>query len=310
MLHLIVNRFFLRIFTLSFCCLAYSVSVQAADKKISIVTTTSMVADAVRVVGGKRVQVQALMGEGVDPHLYKASPGDLKLLTDAEIIFYNGLHLEGKMAEILEKLSKKKPVYAVASGIDTKLLRQPSEFMGQYDPHIWFDVTLWKQVVSYIAKVLIQRDPAGAEYYQLQEQKYQAELDRLHAEVLSKIATIPVAKRVLITAHDAFGYFGRAYAIEVRGIQGISTDSEASIQEMNALVDLISSRKIKAVFIESSVPQKAIEALIEGAASRGHKVEIGGQLYSDAMGKEGTAEATYLGMFRFNVSKIVEALHG
>lgn len=302
MLHLFVNLIFSLLFL-------FFPEISAADaKKIKVITTTSMIGDAAKIIGGDRTEVKSLMGEGVDPHLYKAAPGDMRLLSGADLILYNGLHLEGKMSDVLGKLSEKKPVFAISKTIDESLLRTPPEFQGQHDPHIWFDVSLWMKCVERIIEVLSDFDEEGSNQYRENGEKYLKALSALHDETKTKIATIPKASRILVTAHDAFGYFGRAYDIEVKGIQGISTDSEASIQEMNTLVDLLVSRKVKAVFVESSVPRKAIEALIEGATSKGHAVKIGGQLFSDAMGKEGTPEGTYLGMVRYNVNLIVEAL--
>lgn len=302
MLHLIVNLYLVLLIVF-----VPATSIGEA-KPLNVVSTTSMVGDAAKEVGGERVSVRALMGEGVDPHLYKAAPGDMRLLSDADLVFYNGLHLEGKMSDVLQKLSLRKPVFAVADGIDKSLLRSPPEFEGQHDPHIWFDVSLWIKCVEGIRDILSKQDPEGSSYYSKRTEEYLKKLTELHEFVRRAIATIPKRSRILVTAHDAFGYFGRAYDIEVKGIQGISTDSEASIREMNSLVDLLVERKVRAVFVESSVPRKAVEALIEGAFSKGHSVQIGGELYSDAMGKEGTPEGSYIGMVRHNVNLMVRAL--
>lgn len=280
----------------------------ASGGPIKAVCTVGMITDIVGHVGGSRVEAVGIMGEGVDPHLYKASPGDVRLLEDATIVFYNGLHLEGKMGDMLEKLSKRKPVVAVAENIDPSLLRSPPEFQGAHDPHIWFDVTLWMKAVERVREALIAQDPPGAAEYEKNAGDYLRTLTTLHETVSREIASIPEASRVLVTAHDAFGYFGRAYGIEVRAIQGISTEGEASLKDMNDLVDMLHARKIKAVFVESSVPRKTIDALVEGCRSKGHDIKIGGELYSDAMGPAGTPEGTYEGMVLANVSKIVEAL--
>lgn len=280
----------------------------ATPQRLRIVSTTGMIHDLVRQIAGDRAESSGLMGEGVDPHLYKATPGDIRRLSDADIVFYNGLHLEGRLGDVLSKLSEKKPVVAVGEAIEPSLLRHPAEFEGHPDPHVWFDVSLWAHAAESIRDTLIKRDPAGRESYTAAAEKLLKELSDLHGWCKTQIATIPESHRILITAHDAFGYFGRAYSIEVRGIQGISTDSEASLRDIASLVDTLVSSKVPAVFIESSVPRKTIEALVEGCRSRGHTVVIGGELYSDAMGAEGTEGGTYIGMIRHNVTTIVRAL--
>ncbi|MBL9001265.1 MAG: zinc ABC transporter substrate-binding protein [Phycisphaerae bacterium] len=278
------------------------------DGRINVVCTTGMVADLVTRVGGERVAVTCLMGEGVDPHLYKASPGDLRLLENADLIFYNGLHLEGRMGEVLETLGRRQTVVAVAEGIDAAKLLVDHDQGGQPDPHIWFDVMLWMKAAERVRGALITRDPESAPTYERNTAEYLARLTALHEEVAREVVSIPAESRVLVTAHDAFGYFGRAYGIEVRAVQGMSTDSEASLKDINDLVDLLCARRIKAVFIESSVSAKSVEALVEGCRARGHEVVIGGELFSDAMGAPGTPEGTYEGMVRANVSLIVGAL--
>lgn len=279
-----------------------------AEGPLRVTATTGMVADLARAVGGPRVRVEALMGSGVDPHLYKATQGDLEKLSGAEVIFYNGLHLEGKMTEIFEQMARARPTIAVAGVIPEAELRSPPEFAGNHDPHVWFDVALWTKAAGEVRDTLVRYDPAHAAEYQANAAHYQARLDTLHTWCREQIATIPRARRVLVTAHDAFGYFGRAYDIEVIGLQGISTVAEYGLQDLTRLVDLIAARQIPAVFVESSVPKKSIEALVQGAGERGQTVRIGGQLFSDAMGAAGTPEETYEGMVRHNVRTIVEAL--
>lgn len=274
----------------------------------NVVCTIGMIADVATIIGGDRVKVTGIMGEGVDPHLYKASTGDVRRLSDADLILYNGLNLEGKMGDLFVKMAAKKPTVAVTERIDERLLREPPEFAGHYDPHVWFDVSLWMSAVERIRDALIALAPGGAGAFNERASNYLNELAELHQECREKIATIPRESRVLITAHDAFGYFGRAYDIDVRGLQGISTESEPSLRDVNTLVDMIVARKVKAVFVESSVPARNVEALIEGCKSRGHTVRVGGQLYSDAMGRPGTPEGTYIGMVRYNVRTIVDAL--
>lgn len=276
--------------------------------RLRIVTTTGMIADAVKNVVGDSADVEALMGPGVDPHLYKATQGDLEKLNNADVIFYNGLHLEGKMVEVFEKLALRKPVIAVSKRIDQSLFHKVPGSADAYDPHIWFDVKLWQQTVMLISDTLRTYNLKSRNYFQSNATAYLKQLDSLHNWVYSEIATIPEKQRVLITAHDAFGYFGAAYHIEVRGLQGISTVSEFGLKDMTNLVNLITSRGIKAVFVESSVPRRSIEAVVAGCQERGHKVAIGGTLYSDAMGKAGTPDGTYIGMVSANVRTIVSAL--
>lgn len=272
---------------------------------LNIVTTTGMVADLVRNIGGTRVSVVSLMGTGVDPHLYKATQGDLKKLVNAEVIIYNGLHLEGKMQEIFAKMAKKKPVFAVTKNLN------PSDIMKAgdlYDPHIWFDVALWKKAGQTVFKELSKIDSANASYYEDRTIKYLIELDLLDKWVKAQIKSIPKNQRMLITAHDAFGYFGRAYDIEVRGLQGISTASEFGLNDIKRLKEVIVERNIKAVFVESSVPKKFLQSLVAGVKAEGGNLRIGGELYSDAMGLKGTPEGTYIGMVRHNVNTIIDAL--
>lgn len=278
------------------------------NKKIKIVTTVGMIKDAVENVAGENVEVVALMGPGVDPHLYKATQGDLEKLTSADIVFYGGLHLEGKMGEVLEKLGHLKPVIAVSSEIPDSMLRAVPGFQGTHDPHIWFDVKLWEEAVKTVSEFLQEYDSTNKPLYVTNTQQYLARMDSLHELVKNKIAEIPQEQRVLITAHDAFGYFGDAYGIEVRGLQGISTVSEFGLRDVTELVNFIISRKIKAIFVETSVSQKSINAVVEGCHQKGWDVKIGGSLFSDAMGAAGTPEGNYLGMVGKNVETIVQAL--
>lgn len=278
------------------------------ERRLSVVTTTSIIADTTRRIGGEDLHVASLMGEGIDPHLYKASPGDLRILSSADLVLHNGLHLEGKMADALEKLGGRKPVVAVSSRIPADLLRRTSEFQNNHDPHVWFDVSLWLMVAEHIRDILIEHDPSHEANYRTRFQSLDAEFRELHAWCAREIQKIPPARRLLVTAHDAFGYFGRAYGIEVKGIQGLSTDSEASLQDIHHLVDLLVQRDIPAVFIESSVSPKTIEALIEGGASRSHPLTIGGELFSDTLGAPDSPAGTYIGMVRHNVATITSAL--
>jgi manganese/zinc/iron transport system substrate-binding protein len=282
-------------------------STHSGARPIKVVVTTGMVADLVRNVGGSLVQVDQLMGADVDPHLYKATSTDVDKLNKADVVFYSGLHLEGKMAETLERLGRKRNAFAVAEYLDpSKVLTDEHKHP---DPHVWFDVELWSEVAQVIGDALAMYDPANAETYKKQTTSYRAELAKVHAEAKTVIAAItPKEKRVLITSHDAFRYFGRAYDIEVKGIQGISTDAEASVRDINNLVDFIVARKVNAVFVETSVNQRNMKSLQEGCKARGHDVALGGELFSDAMGKDGTPEGTYIGMIRHNVETIAKAL--
>ena len=275
---------------------------------LKITCTIGMIGDAASEIGGEQVAVTSLMKAGVDPHLYKASQGDLALLSEADLILYNGLHLEGRMADVLVGMANRVKTYQVTDNIDPALLREPPEFHGNYDPHVWFDVSLWQKAAERIHAILVENRPSHKAYFDERAAAYQAKLAELHEYARTRIATIPPEHRILVTAHDAFGYFGRAYGIEVLGIQGISTSSEYGLQDLNKLVDMLVSRNVKAVFVESSIPRRSIEALIAGAETRGHPVRLGGELFSDAMGQPGTPEGNYIGMVRHNVDTITEAL--
>jgi manganese/zinc/iron transport system substrate-binding protein len=299
-------RHLLWIFLAAFIISCSSPSAEDSQNKLYVVATTGMIADAAANIAGDSAVVEGLMGPGVDPHLYKATRSDLSKLREADIILYNGIHLEGKMGEVLEKLSTQKPVFAVADGIDQQRLIALEE--NVYDPHIWFDVSLWNKAVAYMGEKLAEVDTANASYYRRNTEAYTKELADLHQWTSAQIESIPQQSRVLITAHDAFNYFGQAYDIEVRGLQGISTISEFGLKDISALVDFITGRGIKAVFVESSVPTKSLESVVSGARERGHEVSIGGTLYSDALGEEGTDAGTYMGTVRANVNTIVESL--
>ncbi len=279
-----------------------------ASVKLKVVTTTGMLYDAVINITGDQVDAKALMGPGVDPHLYKATQGDLNKLTEADLIIYNGLMLEGKMGEIFEKLATRKAVCEAAGSIDKSRLRSPVHANASYDPHVWFDVKLWQEAVKKISKTLISLDSANRKLYEENTSRYLTKLDSLDTYVREEIATIPEAQRILVTAHDAFGYYGDAYDIRVEGLQGISTVSEFGLRDISELTDIIISNKVKAIFVETSVSDKAIKAVINGCKEKGHDVKIGGSLYSDAMGAFGTFEGTYIGMVTKNTQTIVTAL--
>lgn len=275
----------------------------------TIVCTTGMIADVVRNIVGEHAQVQTLIPTGVDPHLYQPTRKDVLALSDAQLIFYNGLHLEGKMIPTLGAMGREDTVVvplaerAVAS---TQYIADSHET----DPHLWMDVALWNQVAVTIAQTLTEYDPSHSAEFQTNLDLYTSKLKRLDNYARTVFASIPAEKRVLVTAHDAFNYMGRAYNIEVKGIQGISTESEAGLKDLEDLVNFIVKRRLPAVFVESSVADKNVRALVEGAMARGHQVVIGGTLFSDAMGLEGSYEGTYLGMIDHNVSTIARALGG
>jgi manganese/zinc/iron transport system substrate-binding protein len=284
---------------------------EIANRKINIVATTGMIADVVRNVGGERVQVTGLMGAGVDPHLYKASAGDVRFLSEADIVFYNGLHLEAGMAKVFERMNDaQKITVAVTERIPHDLLLSPPEFEGNYDPHVWFDVQLWMLAVEQVRDSLSALDPQHTEVYQRNTQAYLNQMAELDAYIREQVNRIPPEKRVLITAHDAFNYFSRAYGFEVRGLQGISTATEAGTADVVSLSRFIVERQIPAIFIETSVPLRNIEAVQAGVQAQGFSIRIGGELFSDAMGDAGTFEGTYLGMVRHNIDTIVNALSG
>jgi len=267
-----------------------------------------MIADTAQAIAGLHADVTALMGPGVDPHLYKASESDVRRLSEADLVLYNGLHLEGKMGEILEKMARTKPVVAVAEVVPEDQRRKPDGYEGQYDPHVWFDVKLWALTVDPIVEALCQVDPAHADDYRTGGEAQKTRFGQIDAWVESRIAEIPVEQRVLVTAHDAFGYFGQRYGLEVAGIQGLSTAAEAGLSDVDRIVDLVAERRLQAIFVESSVPQRTIDAVRAGCDAKGHTVQLGGELFSDAMGAPGTPEGTYEGMVHHNVDTIVEAL--
>lgn len=276
---------------------------------LNVVTTTGMVADLVRTVGGERVKVSQLMGEGVDPHLYKATRSDMSAMLGADVVFYNGLLLEGKLSDALVRIATSgKPVFAVTELIEESALLQPEGTEGHFDPHVWMDPRAWTKAVEVVRDKLAERDPSGAATYRANAANLQKDIEALDAYAERVLQAVPTERRVLVTAHDAFNYFGRRYGFEVLGIQGVSTESEAGLKQIESLVDLLVTRKIPAVFVESTIPDRSVRALIAGAKAKGHVVTIGGELYSDAMGKPGTYEGTYVGMIDHNVTTIARAL--
>lgn len=278
------------------------------EQKPLVVTTTGQIADAVREIAGDHVIVKSLMGPGVDPHLYKATQGDLQTLEEADIIFYNGLELEGKMSDIFEKMKEEKTVHAIGDAIPKNQILRNELHPELSDPHIWFDIEVWQQAVKEVTKTLVAEIPDNQDEFLKNEEVYFQKLNDLSKWADQRISEIPKEQRVLVTAHDAFNYFGRSHGMEVRGLQGLSTDSEYGLKDIQNIVDFLVDQNIKAVFIESSVSDKAMKAVIEGAKEKGHSIQIGGELFSDAMGAEGTEEGTYIGMYKHNVNTIVDSL--
>lgn len=279
-----------------------------ADGKINIVTTIAQIAEPLSVIGGDRVDVHSLMGPGVDPHLYTATQGDIATLEKGDMIFYSGLHLEANMLKVFEEIGKTRPVLAIGEVIpEEKLLKDEG---GETDPHIWFDIDLWKQALSAATDELKKALPDDADYFDNNRKSYFEKLDALKAEALEKVGQIPQDKRILVTAHDAFGYFGRLLGVQVVGLQGLSTEDEIGLSDIDDTIATLVEHDVPAVFIESSINPASINAVIEGAKKQGLDVKLGGELFSDAMGEAGTAEGTYLGMYAHNVDTIAGALSG
>lgn len=283
----------------------------AAAEQYKAAATVGMIADIVRNVAGDRAEVTGIIGEGVDPHLYKPTRSDVVTLSRADIVFYNGLMLEGKMGDVLVRVARKgKPVYAVTEEILDQGDYVLTDESQHYDPHVWMDVQGWIRAVDVVAKGLSEFDPEHKEAYAANAKAYQEKLKQLDDYARTVIASIPENQRVLVTAHDAFNYLGRAYGLDVRGIQGLSTESEAGVRDIETLIDFLVERKIPSVFVETSVADKNVRALVEGAKAQGHGVKIGGELFSDAMGTPGTYEGTYIGMIDHNVTTIARGLGG
>ncbi|XOT26439.1 manganese ABC transporter substrate-binding protein/adhesin MntA [Bacillus subtilis subsp. subtilis] len=280
---------------------------KSADQQLQVTATTSQIADAAENIGGKHVKVTSLMGSGVDPHLYKASQGDTKKLMSADVVLYSGLHLEGKMEDVLQKIGEQQQSAAVAEAIPKNKLIPAGEGKT-FDPHVWFSIPLWIYAVDEIEAQFSKAMPQHADAFRKNAKEYKEDLQYLDKWSRKEIAHIPEKSRVLVTAHDAFAYFGNEYGFKVKGLQGLSTDSDYGLRDVQELVDLLTEKQIKAVFVESSVSEKSINAVVEGAKEKGHTVTIGGQLYSDAMGEKGTKEGTYEGMFRHNINTITKAL--
>lgn len=279
--------------------------------RYTIVTTTAMVRDIVEQVAGDRAEVVGIIGTGVDPHLFQPTTSDSNRLREADVVFYSGLMLEAGLDTVLTRANEAgKPVFGVTAGIDPSYLLHPDEFEGHPDPHVWNDVGAWSECVTFVAAKLAEYDADNADYYRQNAEDYRAELAELDAYARRAVASVPAEQRHLVTAHDAFGYFGRAYGIEVHSVVGITTESEAGVEDINMLVEFLVENRIPAVFVESSVSERNIDAVIEGAAEQGWQVHKGGTLFSDAMGREGTYEGTYIGMMDHNATIVARALGG
>lgn len=278
------------------------------DRKVRVVATTNFVADLAHEIGGDRADVDALMGPGVDPHLYKASAGDVDTLSEADVVFYGDLELEGRMTDLFVELASEHKTVPVTKDIPEDKLTEPTQFEGKYDPHVWFDVELWKHAVRTVTDTYIDIDPDHKADYESRRDDYLAELDELDAYIKERVAKIPEQSRVLVTSHDAFGYLGARYGFDVVAIQGVSTATEATTADVKRVAKVIVDRDIKAVFIESSIPRQTIESVLAEARAQGHEATIGGELYGDAAGEEGTPEGTYIGMLRHNIDLIADGL--
>lgn len=275
---------------------------------LKIVTTTTMITDLVKNIGGNTIELEGLMGAGVDPHLYKASEGDVTKLFNADIIFYNGLHLEGKLVEVFEKMADKKTTIGLGEFLPKEELIGSDYFASNYDPHVWFSIAYFKEYAKKVGAVLAEKDPKNKTMYEANTKTYLEKLSRLEITIQSQIDQLPLEKRILVTAHDAFNYFGKSYGFEVIGLQGLSTATEAGVKDVQNLSNLIIEKQVKAIFLESSVPRRTIEALQEAVKAKGFDVKIGGSLYSDALGDTNSVEGSYIGMFEYNVNTIVSEL--
>lgn len=282
----------------------------AADGKLDVVATTGMIADTAKRIGGELADVRSLMGPGVDPHAYRQTRTDIVAMARADLVLWNGLFLEAQMEEVLGDLASRTTVRAVAEAVPQDKLVAHDDYADRFDPHVWMDPKLWRIVAIDVRDAMIAAAPENADVYNANADTFLTEIDALATYATKSLTSVPESARVLITAHDAFNYFGRAYGFEVIGIQGISTESEAGLNRITSLVNDLVARDIRSVFVESSVSDRSIRALIEGAAAQGHEVKVGGELYSDAMGAPGTYEGTYIGMIDHNVTTIAAGLGG
>ncbi|MGI9388647.1 MAG: metal ABC transporter solute-binding protein, Zn/Mn family [Boseongicola sp.] len=289
---------------------AFVSPVFAADTPLRVVATTGMIADAAHRVGGDLAEVRGLMGPGVDPHAYRQTRTDILAMVRADLVLWNGLYLEAQMEDFFADLARKTNVIAVADGVPAADLVSHDTYTDRFDPHVWMDPTLWVHVVEAVRSAMTDAAPNKGDIFAERASAYTVEVSQIGDYATEVLATVPDTSRILVTAHDAFNYFGRAYGFEVVGIQGISTESEAGVNRISTIVDMIVDRGIAAVFVESSVSDRSIRALAEGAAAKGHDLKIGGELFSDAMGEPGTYEGTYIGMIDHNATVIASALGG
>tara|TARA_Y100001968_G_scaffold312381_1_gene335511 strand:+ start:3676 stop:4626 length:951 start_codon:yes stop_codon:yes gene_type:complete len=315
MLSLLVRYFNIGLFRYGVCglfilvlCLLTACDAPGSKTSLTVVSTTGMIHDIVRNIAHDKVDATVLMGPGVDPHLYKATESDVLSLARADIIFYNGLHLEAKLGDVLSNMAERSHIVAVTDRIDKDTLRMPKEFDGFYDPHVWFDVRLWLLAIDAVEQALINKDKANKEFYIKHATQYRDQLKRLDRYILNQVSLVPNHRRILVTAHDAFGYFGDAYGFEVYALQGISTQSEAAIYDVDQLANFIVMRKIPAIFVESSISKRHILSVQEAVKAKGWHVVIGGELFSDALGEPNTPEGTYIGMLKHNIHSIVDGL--
>ena len=286
----------------------FPVTAGGKQQKVNIVATIAQIGQPLSVIAADRANIETLISEGVDPHLYRLTRWDVSRLNQADMIVYNGLNLEAQMVDMLRRFSAQKPVIGIANALkDRTILLQNGK---AHDPHVWMDPTLWVVALSTAVRELAKIDPPNAQFYKKNAAAYFRRVYDLHERAKKAISSIPLSSRALVTAHDAFGYFGHAYAIDVLAIQGISTESEAGIHQIESLVETLVNRRIEAVFVETTVSENNIRALIEGASAQDHEVRIGGTLYSDAMGRKGTYAGEYLGMFDHNITTIIRALGG
>lgn len=299
-----------RVFLAATLALGFPVFAHADSQPLKVVVTTGMIADTAERIGGEAVDIKALMGPGVDPHAYRQTRTDIVAMAQADLVLWNGLFLEAQMEEVLADLSRRTVVRAVAEAVPTDMRISHDDYADRHDPHVWMDPELWQIVALEVRDALSEVAPEKRDVFEANAAAFVEELEELEAYSERVLSSVPEQARVLLTAHDAFNYFGQAYGFEVVGVQGISTESEAGLNRTTELVNMLVDRGISAVFVESSVSDRSIRALVEGAASRGHEVRIGGELYSDAMGAPGSYEGTYVGMIDHNVSTIAGGLGG
>lgn len=294
--------------TLVGCRLEEEESVKEKKGPLHIVCTTGIIEDCLTHIAGDSAEVSSIMGPGTDPHIYKPTPGDIEMMDEADVIVSNGLHLEGKMADMLEKYSQEKPVLVLADGLEDEDIIKSADFQDAQDPHIWFDTDTWMKGMKYLAVELGKLDSNAANYYMDNWSDYNDEIQDLNAWVNAELGQINGESKILVTSHDAFSYFGRKYEMEVKGIQGISTLSEVGLKEVSDMVDFMIDHKIRSLFTETSTSDKTAQSIVDGCKAKNFKVDINGPLYADALGEPDSDAGTYIGMIKANVTAIVEGL--